>query len=83
MDSHGPQQSRFDIFEPTQTLQRVLGSHFKIDGKFNFFYSRAAASLTLLKIGNPTLSFLKFQTFSFFGRLLLFWETSYFFSMFT
>ena len=37
MDSHGPQQPRFDIFELTQTLQRVLGSHFKFGGKFKFF----------------------------------------------
>ena len=37
MDSPGPQQLRFNIFELTLTLQRVLGSYFKIGGKFNFF----------------------------------------------
>ena len=36
MDSHGPQEPRFDIFELTQTLQGVLESHFKFDRKFNF-----------------------------------------------
>ena len=36
MDSHGPQQPRFDIFELTQALWRVLGSHFKFGGKFKF-----------------------------------------------
>ena len=37
MDSHGPQQLRLDTFELTQTLQGVLGSHFKFSGKFKFF----------------------------------------------
>ena len=36
MDSHGPQEPRFDIFELTQTLQGVLEAHFKFDRKFNF-----------------------------------------------
>ena len=30
----GPKESRWDTFELTQTLQRVLGSHFKFGGKF-------------------------------------------------
>ena len=34
MDSHGPQQPRFDIFELTQALWRT---HFKFGGKFKFF----------------------------------------------
>ena len=33
----GPKESRWDTFELTQTLQRVLGSHFKFGGKFKFF----------------------------------------------
>ena len=33
----GPKESRRDTFELTQTLQRVLGSHFKFGGKFKFF----------------------------------------------
>ena len=37
IDSHGPQQPRIDIFDLTQALQRVLGSHFKFGRKFNFF----------------------------------------------
>ena len=37
MDSHGPQQPRFDIFELTQTLLSVLGSQFKFGGKFKIF----------------------------------------------
>ena len=33
----GPKESRWDTFELTQTLQRVLGSHIKFGGKFKFF----------------------------------------------
>ena len=54
-----------------------------LDFERDSFYSRAAASLTLLKIGNQTFSFLKFQTFSFFGRLLLFCGAFYFFGILT
>ena len=33
----GPKESRWDTFELTQTLQRVLGSHFRFGGKYKFF----------------------------------------------
>ena len=38
MNSPGLKQPRFNIFELTQALQGVLGSHFKFCGKFKFVW---------------------------------------------
>ena len=38
MGVYGPQQLRFDIFELTETLQRVLESHFKLGGKLKWHW---------------------------------------------
>ena len=38
MNYPGLKQPRFNIFELTQALQRVLGSHFKYRGKFKFVW---------------------------------------------
>ena len=37
MDSHGPQEPSSNIFELTQTLQRVLGLISNLAGNSNFF----------------------------------------------
>ena len=46
LDHLGPQQPRFDFFELTQALQRIVGFHFKFWGKL--IYSTSSRIPTML-----------------------------------